>query len=206
MDDSDYDDGVDREDEAEDGPSPAVPELAARQSVDPNYTNLVYIAGRKGCGKTTLLHSLVEYNRHKNGSLFIIRDSTREWVPGPGKVVLPANKWSGQEFAEFCLRNAPCVAVCDEVDRIAPNMTNAIPADSPLHQIIQYGRHEEVALWCAARRSVRVHTDIRALADVIYLFKHTEPRDLAWIAEVCGSEVAAAVPRLERRKWIRCVL
>jgi ABC-type oligopeptide transport system ATPase subunit len=171
-----------------------------------NFTNLVYIAGRKGCGKTTLLHSLVEHNRSKPGSLFIIWDSTREWVAAPGKIVLPSNQWSAQQAAQFALENAPAVLVMDEIDRAAPNSAGGLPPGSPLHRVIQYGRHEDVALWCAARRSVRVHTDVRALADVIFLFKHTEPRDLTWIADVCGDEVAAKVPHLERREWIRCVL
>jgi ABC-type cobalamin/Fe3+-siderophores transport system ATPase subunit len=173
----------------------------------PNFTNLVYVAGRKGCGKTTLLHALVQHGIDtKSGALFICWDSTREWQAGPGKIVLPSNQYSPQQAAQFALDHAPAVLVMDEVDRAVPNVTNALPADTPLHRVIQYGRHEDVALWCAARRSVRVHTDIRALADVIYLFKHTEPRDLQWISEVCGNEVAAQVPQLERRKFIRCVL
>lgn len=195
--------------EAEQGDPEAQARYAAAQSryaPTANFTNLVYIAGRKGCGKTTLLHSLVEFNRPKAGSLFIVYDSTREWTKAQGKIVLPANRWTPQEAAQFALKNAPCVLVMDEVDRACPNSPAGLPPGSPLHSVIQYGRHEDVALWCAARRSVRVHTDVRALADVIYLFKHTEPRDLQWIGEVCGAEVAAQVPRLERRKFIRCVL
>jgi energy-coupling factor transporter ATP-binding protein EcfA2 len=172
-----------------------------------NFTNLVYVAGRKGCGKSTLLRALVQHGiESKPGALFVILDSTREWQPGPGKIVLPSNRYSGQQAAQYALNLRNCVLVIDEVDRVAPNTTGSLVAGDPLHTVIQYGRHEDVALWCAARRSVRVHTDIRALADVIYLFKHTEPRDLAWIADVCGQEVAAAVPLLERRKFIRCVL
>ena len=120
--------------------------------------------------------------------------------------MLHSNRCTAQGAARFALENAPAVLVMDEIDRAAPNSPSGLPAGSPLHRVVQYGRHENVALWCAARRSVRVHTDIRALADVIFLFKHTEPRDLQWIAEVCGDEVAGQVQRLDRRQFIRCVL
>jgi energy-coupling factor transporter ATP-binding protein EcfA2 len=172
--------------------------------------NLVFVAGRKGCGKSTLLRTLVNYNleAHPN-TRYVVWDSTNEWTARDRVEVHKAHEISGEEAAARAIELAPATLVMDEIDRVAP-APHGLEPGSALHSIVHYGRHHGngrgVALLCAARRSGRVHLDVRALADVIYYFRHREPRDLHWIQEISGERWADAVQRLPPHQFLRCDL
>lgn len=168
-----------------------------------NFTNLIFASGKKGFGKSTLLRALIAHNARKPGALFVVWDSTREYQESRSVVVLRPPKYSARDAAEYALSRKPCVLVMDEVDRAAPNHKGGLREGTPLHTIVHYGRHEDVALWCAARRSANVHIDIRALADIMFLFRHSEPRDIEWIEKLCGNEVATRIKSLPRGRHIR---
>ncbi len=166
-------------------------------------SNLVLIAGRKRSGKSTLLRTLVNYHLDRHDDVrFVVWDRTVEWVPRDRVTVLPANQFTGEQAARYALDNAPCTLVVDEIDLIAPSPAG-LKAGSALHAIVHYGRHENVALLCAARRSANVHIDIRALADTIFFFRHTEPADLDWIDRLCGQEWAENVRSIPPFQFLR---
>jgi hypothetical protein len=167
-------------------------------------SNLVLVAGRKGCGKSTLLRVLVRYHLETHPDVrFVVWDRTAEWVSQDRVEVLPANECEGEEAAEYALSRSPCTLVMDEVDLVAPNHLGGLKAGTAMHAIVHYGRHEQVAMLCAARRSANVHIDVRALADVIFFFRHIEPNDLGWIGDVCGVSWAEAVRRLPPKQFLR---
>lgn len=167
--------------------------------------NLALICGRKGCGKSTLLRAIVNYHLSAHtDNRFVVVDSTAEWITKERQQVIPANEMEDiEEAAQYALDMAPCTLVVDEIDRFAPNHMGGLQAGTALHRVVHYGRHENVALLCAARRSANVHIDIRALADAIFFFRHIEPNDLSWIGQVCGVRWAEAVRRLPPRQFLR---
>lgn len=166
----------------------------------------VFIAGPKGSGKTTLLHALVDANRlgwSGQPRRFVVWDSMKEWIPSDNVIVLSATEYTGEEACEMALQLAPCTFVCDEIDRVAPNTPGGMVQGSAICDVVQYGRHYGVALLAAARRSVRVHVDIRSQADTFFIFRHHEPRDLLWIREFCGQAISEQVARLPDHRFIK---
>lgn len=165
--------------------------------------NLAFVAGKKRSGKSTLLRTLVNYHLDTHPDVrLVVWDRTVEWVARERVTVLPANLFTGDQAAQYALDNAPCTLVVDEVDLLAP-AHGGLRAGSPLHAIVHYGRHENVALLCAARRSANVHIDVRALADVIFFFRHTEPADLEWIRRLGGEELSDHVRALAPFEFMR---
>lgn len=173
---------------------------------------LVYAAGRKGCGKSHLLQSIVlSHLREYPGSRFVVWDTTGEWSEMDwtrGRLeVLTAIEWSCEQAAEYAIEVAEsfggCVLVVDEIDRVVPNHAGGLKADTALHAVVHYGRHHNTALLCAARRPRSVHTDIPALADVLFLFRMTNARDLKWIADLAGPHHAAVVQQLPPHDFVR---
>lgn len=165
--------------------------------------NTVLIAGRKRSGKSTLLRTLVNYTLDVHPDRrFVVWDRTVEWVKRDRVIVLPANECSGEEAAQYALDLSDCTLVLDEVDLVAPAPAG-LRSGSALHAIVHYGRHENVGLLCAARRSANVHIDVRALADVIYFFHHSEPNDLDWISRLGGDELAERVRAIPPHQFLR---
>lgn len=68
------------------------------------------------------------------------------------------------------------------------------------------GRHmgggAGVELWCVCHRPTNVHPDVRAQIERVYSFTQTEPRDVAQLADWCGSEFASRVAALPPGDWI----
>ena len=85
------------------------------------------------------------------------------------------------------------VLLLDEVDLICGPSAGR---DNPVLWAANYGRHSGLMLICTARRPARIHRDLTALADRIILYRLTEPRDLAYVREYCGAEMADRVARL----------
>lgn len=141
---------------------------------------------------------------------FVVWDMNNEWCSSERVEVLKATDYTGEEAAQYALDRAPCTLVMDEVDAVAPNHRGGLQEGTAMHSIVHYGRHygngRGVAMLCAARRSGSVHIDIRALADVIFYFRHIEPNDLHWIADVSGERWADAVRALPPRQFLRCEL
>ena len=166
-------------------------------------TNLAAVLGRKGQGKTTLLKAIVEAHRkERRNTYFMVLDSTREWTPKPRLEILDSLNWSANRAALRAIEHKNRVTlVIPEVDKYAPK-TGLAPGE-PLTLIVNEGRHLGVALLCDARRTARVHNDIGYLADTLFMFRHTGPNDLDWIARVCGPEWAHAVRNLPDHAFVR---
>jgi hypothetical protein len=175
---------------------------------------LIYVAGRKGRGKSTFLRATVIDMAANDLARFAVLDTTREWTahelskwtkhlaPAQRKNlaknlrVCPGPSWPLEAFCDYVRASAPCVAVVDEIDLFAPNHAGGLQAGSGLHGFVNYGRHWNVGLLCASRRPARVHADIPALADRVVLFQLSSPRDLAWCEELGGESLARDVRTL----------
>jgi hypothetical protein len=45
-------------------------------------------------------------------------------------------------------------------------------------KLVRHGRHRDISIIGIARRTVELHSDLRAMSDIIYSFKQTHPNDL----------------------------
>lgn len=175
---------------------------------------LVYVAGRKGMGKSTFMRACV-IALACDGWRFVVWDTTREWTATPRGLpaaqldalrrnvrVLPSVRHSVEDAAAYAVASAPATLVVDEVDRVAPNHAGGLREGTQLHAIVNYGRHLGVALFAASRRPARVHSEIPSLADKIVLFQLTSPRDLDWVRDATDDETAEDVRQLTRGDYV----
>lgn len=72
----------------------------------------------------------------------------------------------------------------DEIDRVS----TASWAPPGLSYLINQGRHVRVSLAASSRRPAHIPRELTSQAHEFYIFKNTEPRDLAYLAEYLGSE------------------
>lgn len=81
---------------------------------------------------------------------------------------------------------------CGEVDMIAPSGRTPPEVLSAWRR----GRHAGLSLFTATQRPAAAARDVSAQADVIASFQVSEPRDVAFIADMMGSAAAEAVQTL----------
>lgn len=167
-------------------------------------SNLILALGRKGSGKTTLQHAVVRRatDRSQN-TRFIVWDPVYEWRSRRNVEVYQPHNTQFDDVAKRALEVGDVTLVVDEIDFQVPNHAGGLVPGSHIYQIVHCGRHYRTALFGAARRTARIHRDLTALSDVIFLFRHTEPRDLAYLAELFGSGVALAARHLQPRQFFR---
>jgi hypothetical protein len=83
---------------------------------------------------------------------------------------------------------------CSECDVIAP-VSGAPPN---VLTAFRRGRHHLLSLYMATQRPATCARDVTALADVIFAFAQTEPRDVAWLAGAISTPIADIVRQLPR--------
>ena len=163
--------------------------------------DIVFICGKRGCGKSTFLKWLLgklscrvaiwDTNWEYSTQGFAITHSINEFCDALnrfGRVIYqPIDKSTGH-FNQFCgiiLQTNNIVLVVEEVERHATSYF--IPPN--LKTIIDIGRHKGIGLICTARRTMRTNPDIPYNANHVIIFKQHRPQDLEYMATFCGSDV-----------------
>lgn len=178
-------------------------------------TNKIIVTfGKKGSGKTTLTKSLV--NRI-GGKTIILSPVDSFNLPHVKPVEIwrvkdiPGymdNQTSGQvlmiripdQEAVDCIcayaiyLGMPVTIVIDEVDLYAKS--------KELLHIIHYGRHFGINLLTNTRRYADVPRLLTSQADDIYIFRTTEPRDIEYIRQTAGKQVANEIQQLKQYEYI----
>jgi len=88
---------------------------------------------------------------------------------------------------------------CGEADLLAPNSGALHPA---VRALIHRGRHYGINLLAAVRRPAEVARDLTSQADLVVLFRLSEPRDLAFVRAFVGKSIAAEVSGLARFAYV----
>ena len=81
----------------------------------------------------------------------------------------------------------------DEVDRF----TTASYAPPGLDYLINQGRHVQVSLVCTSRRPAQIPRELTSQAHQFFVFKNTEPGDLAYLQPYLGKEATDRLPTLD---------
>lgn len=87
----------------------------------------------------------------------------------------------------------------DEIDRF----TSANWMPSGLSYVVNQGRHVQVSLLCTSRRPQQIPRELTSQAHKMFIFRMTEPRDLAYIEQYIGSEAIAKLPHLAPYSFLR---
>lgn len=72
----------------------------------------------------------------------------------------------------------------------------------PFDYVLRASPQTQIDVAITAHRPKDIPTDIRAISDFWYLFKHTQDHDLTVIEERCGVSVRDAVAKLDRYQFI----
>lgn len=86
----------------------------------------------------------------------------------------------------------------DEADRYC----SPVSVPLGLRRIVNYQRHYRLNLIFVSRRPAAVHRDVSALSDVVHIFHVHEPRDLDYLAALCGSEFSGRLPALRPFEYL----
>ena len=101
-------------------------------------------------------------------------------------------------FLRVCWIVGSVTCVVDEVDQVSG--PTSIPHQ--LNKSINFGRHRDISFIAASRRAHAVPRILTSQADIIVLFNQREPRDVAYIKDFVGEEIAIRVQSLERYYYI----
>lgn len=193
---------------------------------------IVFVTGRKGCGKSTLVRELMREHPR-----VVVIDYLGEYGPECGatvhKGIVPCvralDRW--HEKPRFCLS----LRVTEERDAldvlgIVRKMRSVMlvveeaswlcsPGRLPLElrELVRFGRHQEISQLYVAQRPAMVHRDVTSQADVIVSFQQHGERDIAYLegsvlanrAELVRSlrpfEIVVGVAEGEESKIPACV-
>lgn len=86
----------------------------------------------------------------------------------------------------------------DEVDRF----TNANYAPPGLDYLINQGRHVQVSLVCTSRRPAQIPRELTSQAHLFFVFKNTEPGDLAYLQPYLGKAAIDRLPTLDDYRFV----
>lgn len=173
---------------------------------------IVFVTGRKGCGKSTLVRELMrEHDR------VVVLDYIGEYGPECGATVhrgaiacaRALERW--HDRPRFCLS----LRVTEERDalellEIVAKMRGILlvveesswlcaPGRLPreLAYLVRMGRHQEISQLYVAQRPAMVHRDVTSQADVIVSFQQHGERDVAYLEGTVLADRAAHVRELK---------
>jgi hypothetical protein len=173
---------------------------------------IAVLIGKRGVGKSTLAYSLTEGRkrviifdplRDELFSSFKEIDKLPEEAPHifRWRVTCPLDK--APEFVSdicmWCYDTRDMLFIIDEADLIFPVQK---PLTLGMNYMVQYGRHANVDLIVITRRPQNLNRNLTALADKMYLFRITEPRDLTYFKQTFDQETVERIQSLPQFNYL----
>jgi len=164
---------------------------------------IVFVTGRKGCGKTTVSNALANEAYQAGRRVIVVAPMGGFDLAGSPTVFSRDEMLSDQTFGRSFVVNPPddqtaidairlaygvgnCVLVVDEIDLYG----DVRSPDESLLKVIRYGRHRGVSLIGVSQRPANVVRDLTAQSDILIMFHTTENRDVLYLADRIGSDNA----------------
>jgi hypothetical protein len=194
---------------------------------DGNIRGIVFIAGKRGSGKSFL--QLKELERCKLRRL--VFDTLGQYGTQRGYVVFhnpgPLREYLKQRLHASCAfailyqplggdlnkhfeavtflalsygKNGPgLIYAVDEVDKFC----SASFVPQSLKDLINYGRHRKISMICTSRRPAQVARELTSQCAEIRCFRTTEPRDIRYFADIMGDTAANKLPTLGEYQYLK---
>jgi hypothetical protein len=188
----------------------------------------ILVLGKKGFGKSTWIRRHVFDNPN---NIYLIYDHFKEYTPNdkdyfftntkifssiedfisyyegfdaennplPNGAYIFRGEIEYDEFFKLAYTLQNCTLVFDEIDLAC----SAQFTDEYLYKIINYGRHTNNKIISASRRPHNVSRNLSSQADVIICYRIVEPRDMKYIEEYCGFEIAERCQTLNVGEYIK---
>lgn len=140
---------------------------------------LLTISGRRGYGKSTLAMSLISNLTRKE-----------VWDPLAEFGGYQPQNGSSEEFEAWLkpiFIRGNCFIMVDEADLVLPVRK---PLGPYAYKLVNIGRHRNLGLGMVTRRIAELNKTAFSQSESIYLFKHSIPNDIKYLAEfIDGVEV-----------------
>lgn len=167
---------------------------------------IAVVLGRKGSGKSTLVHELLEeaprvlvldylgeYGgrdlcRVVRGRDAAFRALERAW--GADRFRIAVRETEGQDSLDVLAAAAELedyLLVIEEASAYCS--PQGVPRE--IAQIVRYGRHRSIDQLFVAQRPSMLHRDITSAADVVISFQHHERADIDYLVQTVGEHMAA---------------
>ena len=178
---------------------------------------IILVFGKRGSGKSYLVKKMIE-----NESRLFVWDLMSEYDQG---VVFGAENprelsWFFRhiykkdfriiyrpirqkieilQIAELIYSLGNLTFVVEEIDAICT------PYDlpDPFSMIVQRGRHKNITLIGVTPAPFGINRDLTRQAKEIYIFNTNEPRDIQYLSQLLGSEVAGRIPQLGQYSYLK---
>lgn len=165
------------------------------------FNTILFITGKKGCGKTTIANKVQEALALAGRRIIVVAPMGGFTVPGArqlsqdpedllfecshskGRNLLlePESIESAEALFRFVWEVGNCWLFVDEVHLyLAPG------APSSLLRIVQFGRHRGISLCGITMRPALVRKDLCANSDIRLLFCTDEPNDSLYLRKLCA--------------------
>lgn len=176
---------------------------------------VILVMGKRGSGKTYLVNNLIADERR-----LVIWDRMSEYSAG---IVFEAEeKVKFQEFFYAVYRKSFRIVyrplhpmqeigwiselvyvlgdVCFVVEEI-DSICTPYKLDEIFEGIINRGRHKNITLIGVTHAPFGIHRDLTRQAKEVYVFNTNEPRDLAYLRDLLGSDMEKKVSLLDKYEY-----
>jgi hypothetical protein len=123
---------------------------------------------------------------------------------GSIKVVYTPSSGSKEEHFDLVCRitkeSGKLVLAVDEIDMF---MSSNDLGEKSFYELVNYGRHLNVAIIGTTRNTVAVSRQFTSMLTEIDIFATTEPRYLKYFEDTCTSAVSDQIPLLGKHEYIR---
>lgn len=175
---------------------------------------IVVVLGKKGTGKTTWTKNFLkdrnrfiifDYNREYGNLGYVVSSSVKlidviklNYDKNFRIVYQPDDTETLDQHVEHISSIAYATTNLTFVLEEADLVSDASTMPDGLAKLVNYGRHRAIDLVVLSRRAHRMPRDITANADIIITYVQREPRDIKYISDYMGSDVAAEVQKLQK--------
>jgi len=172
------------------------------------------VFGKRGSGKSFLAKKLLQQHNR-----YIVYDTIGEYTEGvivqdleelkglwgkvyrrPFKIIYQPLDPEGEFpiIATYVLRCGNVTLLIEEIDRYARPLAMGIQ----LKEIVQRGRHNNIALIGVTQRPANVDRLLTSQAKKMCIFNTTEPRDIEYFRDVIGDTVTAKIEALKQYEYV----
>lgn len=178
---------------------------------------IILVIGKRGSGKSYLVKKMIAaesrlfvfdlMSEYKEGVVFGVENMRelawfwRYFYKRNFRIIYRPIKPKTEiiKIAELVYALGDMCFVVEEIDSICTPWE--LP--DPFAMIVQRGRHKNIKLIGVTPAPFGINRDLTRQAKEIYIFNTNEPRDIQYLSQLLGSEIAEKIPQLGQYSYLK---